>query len=44
MAAMVIVETREFVEFSLQVPGIPEWHKIELLTADGANQTLHKRM
>lgn len=44
MAAIVVVEIPEAVQFSPEVSSIPEGHMVEILSPDRADQSFHKRV
>ena len=44
MNATAVVIEAERLQLSLQIERIPEEHAIEILAANGADQTFHKRM
>ena len=44
MAAMVVIEIPEGVQFSRQVSSIPEGHTVEELSPDRADKSFHERV
>lgn len=44
MAALMIVEFFEVMQFSPQVPGSPERFMVEIFSPDSANESFHERV
>ena len=44
MAALMIVEFFEVMQFSPQVTSAPEWHMVEILSPDCADESFHERV